>query len=546
MSVRAGIVVTGTEVLSAIIPDRNGPWLSERLRERGVELAHIVVVADRPDDVRAALEFLAGEGVDLILTTGGLGPTADDLTAEVVGAFAGLEMVLDEALEERILAILRRNRARWRSYSEEAMRAGNRKQAVIPRGATILEPVGTAPGLVVEGEGRPLVVVLPGPPGELRPMWATAVATPPLRALLARAGTLESRMLRLYGVPEAEIAQSLLAIEADGVALDRLEITTCLRRGEIEIATVFDPAAEPDYDAFVDGIRARHADTLFSEDGATIDAIVAGLLSGRTIAVAESCTGGLMAGRLTDRAGSSAYVLGGVVAYSNAAKVAFAGVPAELIERHGAVSPEVAAALADGAAARFGAAVGVGITGVAGPDGGTPEKPVGHGLPQRGGGGRRAARPHRAAAGRPGDGARADDDRRDAPAAPPARVKLRLFVALALPPPAVEALTRFRDAAADPAVWRPLAPETFHVTLAFLGLARGRGAGRAGGRAARLRRAAAGAGRARCCSRRGGRGCSPSRSTTRPAGSPRSRRRSRARSRRRAPSSRRRGRSART
>ena len=181
MSVRAGIVVTGTEVLSAIIPDRNGPWLSERLRERGVELAHIVVVADRPDDVRAALEFLAGEGVDLILTTGGLGPTADDLTAEVVGAFAGLEMVLDPALEERILAILRRNRARWRSYSEEAMRAGNRKQAVIPRGATILEPVGTAPGLVVEGEGRPLVVVLPGPPGELRPMWAVAVTTPPLQ-----------------------------------------------------------------------------------------------------------------------------------------------------------------------------------------------------------------------------------------------------------------------------------------------------------------------------------------------------------------------------
>ncbi len=226
MSVRAGIVVTGTEVLSAIIPDRNGPWLSERLRERGVELAHIVVVADRPDDVRAALEFLAGEGVDLILTTGGLGPTADDLTAEVVGAFAGLEMVLDPALEERILAILRRNRARWRSYSEEAMRAGNRKQAVIPRGATILEPVGTAPGLVVEGDGRPLVVVLPGPPGELRPMWAVAVTTPPLHALLARAGTFESRMLRLYGVPEAEIAQSLLAIEAGGVALDRLEITT--------------------------------------------------------------------------------------------------------------------------------------------------------------------------------------------------------------------------------------------------------------------------------------------------------------------------------
>jgi nicotinamide-nucleotide amidase len=379
MTLRAGIVVTGNEVLSGIIADRNGPWLSERLRERGVELAHIMVVADRPGDVRAALDFLAGEGVELVITSGGLGPTADDLTAEVVGGFAGRAMVLDEALEERILAILRRNRARWRSYSEEAMRAGNRKQALVPQGATILEPVGTAPGLVVPpaAGGRPLVVVLPGPPGELRPMWATAVETEPLRALLARAGTLEQRMLRLYGVPESEIALSLRALEQQGVALDRLEITTCLRRGEIEIATVFAPGAAADYDALAAGIRARHGDALFSEDGASVDAQVAGLLAGRTVATAESCTGGLMAARLTDRAGSSAYVLGGVVAYSNEAKIGFADVPAALIERHGAVSPEVAAALADGAAARFGAQIGIGITGVAGPDGGSAEKPVG-------------------------------------------------------------------------------------------------------------------------------------------------------------------------
>jgi nicotinamide-nucleotide amidase len=375
MSVRAGIVVTGTEVLSGIIADRNGPWLSERLRELGVELAHIVVVADRRDDLRAALDFLARERVDLILTTGGLGPTADDLTTEVVAGFAGVPLVLDEALEERILAILQRNRARWRSYSEAAMRAGNRKQALIPEGATILEPVGTAPGVVVPS--TPPVVVLPGPPGELQPMWAAAVETPPLRAVLERAGTLEQRMLRLYGVPESEIALSLVAIEEEGVPLDRLEITTCLRRGEIEIATVFPPDAAPVYDAFAAGVRARHGDTLFSEDGATIDEQVAGLLAGRTIAVAESCTGGLMAGRLTDRAGSSAYVLGGVVVYSDEAKVRFADVPAALIERHGAVSPEVAAALADGAIARFGADVGIGITGVAGPGGGTDEKPVG-------------------------------------------------------------------------------------------------------------------------------------------------------------------------
>ena len=376
MSLRAGIVVTGTEVLSGVIVDRNGPWLSERLREQGVELAHIMVVGDRADDMRSALDFLARERMDLVITSGGLGPTADDLTADVVGAFAGREMVLDEALEERILAILRRNRARWRSYSEEAMRAGNRKQAIVPEGATVLEPVGTAPGLIVPSSG-PLVVVLPGPPGELRPMWATAAQTEPLRGLLAQAGVLEQRMLRLFGVPESEIALSLLAIERDGVPLDQLEITTCLRRGEIEIATMFAPAAAPAYEALAAGIRARHGDTLFSEDGASIDEQVAALLAGRTVAVAESCTGGLMAARLTDRAGSSAYVLGGVVVYSDAAKTGFADVPAELIARHGAVSPEVAAALADGAAARFGAQLGIGITGIAGPGGGSEEKPVG-------------------------------------------------------------------------------------------------------------------------------------------------------------------------
>ena len=294
----------------------------------------------------------------------------------MVGRFAGRTLLLDAALEQRILAILERNRGGWRSYSEEALRAGNRKQALVPEGATILEPVGTAPGLIVQSDG-PLVVVLPGPPSELQPMWATATETEPLRGLLARAGALEQRMLRLFGVPESEIALSLAAIERDGVALDQLEITTCLRRGEIEIAVVFAPAAAAAYEALVEGIRAHHAERLFSVDGATVDEQVAGLLAGRTIACAESCTGGLMAGRLTDRAGSSAYVLGGVVVYSDAAKTGFADVPAELIARHGAVSPEVAAALADGAIARFGTELGIGITGVAGPGGGTEAKPVG-------------------------------------------------------------------------------------------------------------------------------------------------------------------------
>ena len=375
MSVRAGIVVTGTEVLSGIISDRNGPWLSERLRELGVELAHIVVVGDRPSDVRDALEFM--RGCELIITSGGLGPTADDLTAEVVAEFAGRELELDEALEERIWAILSRLRARWRNLDEAAMRAANRKQALVPRGATVLEPVGTAPGLVVPVDGGPTVLVLPGPPGELQPMWATALQTEPMRAVLSGATVYEQRILRLFGIPESEIARTLRAVEEEGVDLGALEITTCLRRGEIEIATVYEPAAAETYTAFEAAVAQRHADTLFSRDGATIDELIARRLEGRTIAVAESCTGGLMTGRLTTLAGSSAYVLGGVVAYSNAAKTALAGVPEALLEAHGAVSEEVAVALADGARERFGADIGIGITGIAGPGGGTTEKPVG-------------------------------------------------------------------------------------------------------------------------------------------------------------------------
>jgi len=201
VSARAGIVVTGTEVLSGIIADRNGPWLAEALRERGVQLAYVTIVGDRPEDLRAALEFQAREGLDVIITSGGLGPTADDLTVEVVAAFAGRQIRLDEALEGRIGVILERLRARWRGgFDEEAMRAGNRKQAMVPEGSRILEPVGTAPGLVVPADGV-TVVVLPGPPGELQPMWRAALETDALRAALAGAGVYEQRIMRLFGPP---------------------------------------------------------------------------------------------------------------------------------------------------------------------------------------------------------------------------------------------------------------------------------------------------------------------------------------------------------
>ncbi len=381
MSARAGIVVTGTEVLTGRVADRNGPWLADRLEELGVDLAHIVIVGDRREDVLAALRFMAGEGMDVVLTSGGLGPTADDLTAAVVGEFQGREMVLDEALEERIAEILRPLSKRWPNLDMEAVRASNRKQAVIPRGATILDPVGTAPGLVVEpaeGVPGPAVVVLPGPPRELQGMWEAAVQTDALRAALAGATVYLRRTLRLFGIPESEIAETLRVAEREGVALERLEITTCLKRGEIEVVTRYEPIARDAYEAFVAMVRARHADTLFSEDGSTVDEQVAALLRGAwTIATAESCTGGLLAARLTELAGASEYVRGGIVAYSNEVKVTGAGVPAELIERHGAVSPEVAQALAEGARVHLGADVGVGVTGIAGPGGAGAEKPVG-------------------------------------------------------------------------------------------------------------------------------------------------------------------------
>jgi competence/damage-inducible protein CinA-like protein len=387
VSARAGIVVTGTEVLTGRVSDRNGPWLSDRLRELGVDLAHIAIVGDRRGDMQAALGFMAAQGMDAVITSGGLGPTADDLTAEVVARFQGRELELDEALQARIAEIVAPLAKRWPNLDLAAIEAGTRKQATIPRGATVLGPIGTAPGLVVApaegadgapGEG-PTIVVLPGPPRELQPMWQQAVSSEALKAVLRRATTYEQRTLRLFGMPESEIAETLRVAEREGIELQRLEVTTCLKRGEIEVVTRYEPDARGQYDALAGLIAGRHADTLFSSDGRTVDELLAQALlaGGHTIATAESCTGGLLAARLTDRAGSSAYVRGGLVVYSNEAKMTLAGVEQAVIERHGAVSQEVAEALGRGARERLQADVGVGITGIAGPTGGSEEKPVG-------------------------------------------------------------------------------------------------------------------------------------------------------------------------
>ncbi len=376
---RAGIVVTGTEVLTGRVADRNGPWLAEELRRQGVDVGTVVVVGDRADDLRRALDFVASSGADLVLTTGGLGPTADDLTAALVGEWQGRASTVDPELERRIAAVVDRLMARrgWRADPAETA-AGVRKQALVPAGATVLEPVGTAPGLVVppaEGRSGPPVLVLPGPPSELQGMWPAALAAPEVRQALAGRTELRQETVRLWGTLESQLAAFL---RRQGAELDGLEITTCLRDGELEIVTRFEPAAAPAYEALAGRLQAEYAATLFST-GPTVDDLVAqGFLDrGLTVATAESCTGGLLAGRLTARAGSSAYVLGGIASYANSAKERLVGVDPELLATVGAVSAEVGAALAEGARERFGADVGVGITGIAGPGGGTPDKPVG-------------------------------------------------------------------------------------------------------------------------------------------------------------------------
>jgi nicotinamide-nucleotide amidase len=376
--IRAGVVITGTEVLTARIEDKNGPWLSEALRELGFDLVHITICRDRQSDIRAQLDFMYAEGVDLICTTGGLGPTADDMTATVVGEFCDREMFMDEELLVRIQEIIR-GFARRANWDPEAVMEGSKKQATVPRGAAVLGPAGTAPGLVVtppEGSDKPTVVVLPGPPGELQAIWAEAIETPEFKALASQAEVFEEQMIRMIGIPESDIAKTLRAFDAEQ-GLGDLEITTCLRKGEMEILVSHSPDLRPKRDALISAFKEQYGGAIFSEDGETIDKQIARLLDGRTLAFAESCTGGQLAKRITDTPGSSMFFLGSAVTYANTAKEAILGVDPDVLAEHGAVSAEVAKEMAEGARRIYGADFAVSVTGIAGPDGGTEEKPVG-------------------------------------------------------------------------------------------------------------------------------------------------------------------------
>jgi nicotinamide-nucleotide amidase len=386
MTVRAGIVVTGTEVLTGRVTDKNGPWVAQRLLDLGVDVAHIMVCGDRPHDLTAQLQFLADQHVDLIVTTGGLGPTADDLTVATVAAFCGRELHLDVELEKHVDAIVQRWRGRLSSDPDSApLREGIRKQALVPEGAQSIPPTGTAPGVAIPavaggsetGRTLPAILVLPGPPRELQTMWPDAIDTPAVVEALAERSEFTQSTIYAFGLSEADLAATLRTAAHEVTGFDTLEITTCLRLGELEIVTRYPASAADSYTQLSAQISQRHHEQIFSTDGSTIDDLVAEALTGRRIATAESCTGGMVAARLTDRAGSSSYVMGGVVSYANEVKSGLLDVPPEMIAEHGAVSEEVAARMAEGALERLGVDVAVSTTGVAGPGGGTEQKPVG-------------------------------------------------------------------------------------------------------------------------------------------------------------------------
>jgi nicotinamide-nucleotide amidase len=369
---RAVVVVTGSELVRGDRSDLNGPFLAGELLRLGVEPARIVIVGDREDELEGAL----GEGLraDLCVVSGGLGPTHDDRTVELVARTAGVGLRLDEGLHEEIGAISRRFAERMgRPYVD--FEAGVRKQATIPEGALSLGLAGTAPGLVLEA-GECVVVVLPGPPAELRRLWSGAIESPPVRRVLERAQPPELRLLRFFGASESAVAKALADAGGDG---DGVEATICARDFEIHVDLVVEPGAEARADELSSRLVTPLERYLFSRDARPIEQIVLELCRGRglTLATAESCTGGMVAQRLTSMPGSSDVFLGAVVAYSDDVKEGELGVAEELLARHGAVSAEVAAAMTSGVRERLGADVAVAVTGIAGPDGGSEEKPVG-------------------------------------------------------------------------------------------------------------------------------------------------------------------------
>jgi nicotinamide-nucleotide amidase len=369
----AEILAVGSELLTPFRVDTNSLYLTGQLNELGIDVRNKGVVGDEPADIRARV-LTALERADIVITSGGLGPTADDLTRESVAAALNLSMGEDAA----VLAAIRK-RFEHRGLQ---MPDGNRRQAAVPAGATVLpNPNGTAPGLWIES-GAKIVVLLPGPPRELQHIFQTDVK--PRLAARSSGARVVRRVLKITGRAESlvdDVAQPIYGPLA-GAAIP-IETSILASPGQIELhlsARGEDVAAmERALQDGVDRLAIALAPAVFSTDGRTLERVVgdALLAKGSRIAVAESCTGGLLGGRLTEVPGSSAWFAGGVIAYDNAVKTRELGVPEDTIAVHGAVSEPVARAMAEGVRQRFGTELGVSITGIAGPDGGSAEKPVG-------------------------------------------------------------------------------------------------------------------------------------------------------------------------
>jgi nicotinamide-nucleotide amidase len=370
---RACVIAVGSEMLTPFKVDSNSLFITQSLNEIGIDVRLKVVVGDDVDELAGQVGS-ALEWADVIAVTGGLGPTEDDITRDAVAQVLGIRLTMDEDIVAKI-----KDRFSRRGM---AMPEINRRQAMVPEGATVIpNPNGTAPGLWLQ-RSKTSIVLLPGPPREMRPMFEEVVR----ERLVARTGGagLFRRVIRITGRPESDVDARAQPVYGKWIS-QPVPITTTILAvlGQIELhltATAHGRLeADAALDAAVEELRHVLGDSIYSVDGRPLEAVVGELLRrrGLTIAVAESCTGGLLASRLTDVPGSSDYVESGIVSYSNQAKIELLGVPDELLAQHGAVSEPVARAMADGIRVRARVRVGIGITGIAGPTGGTPEKPVG-------------------------------------------------------------------------------------------------------------------------------------------------------------------------
>jgi nicotinamide-nucleotide amidase len=366
---KAEIIAVGSEMLTPDRVDTNSLFLTEELNKLGIEVVRKTIVGDNRELLAEAFRDALNR-VPLIIASGGLGPTEDDLTRETVAELLGRKLILNDA-------ILRYIEGRFRQLGRE-MPAVNVRQAIVPEGAEVLEnPRGSAPGLWLEDAGH-IIALLPGPPRELKPMYQEQIQ---LRLQRRSTGTrMFHRELRVAGMGESAVEQRIKAIYT---RYRDVNTTILAAPGEIQIHlrmwTDDALSAQKTLDEIVQGFELALTDRIYSQDGSSLEEVVARLLTlnTATISAAESCTGGLLSQRLTSIAGSSSYFLGGVVCYSNELKTAWADVPQELIQSKGAVSSEVAITLADGIRRSVGSTLGVGITGVAGPSGGSEEKPVG-------------------------------------------------------------------------------------------------------------------------------------------------------------------------